>query len=290
MDIRFDPRLPLVWRDPSTLQIGVDRPAAVLERLSVKQERIVSAIAQGLGRSGVGSLVERTGCTERDVRALVDRLAPALLPTGETEPRGTAPAVEVAGSCVVADEIAALLAESGVGVLRVDSESAGRTAPAVFGVAVSRHVHDPGVSAAWLRRDLPHLQVVVGEVAARVGPVVVPGRTACAHCLDLHRSDLDPGWGVIAGQLWGRAPAPLPRVASAETAARAVRRILVALDPRAPERLPEPVMETVDFATGRVSATESRLHPACGCAAPPGTGWDDDPSALGPAPGGSTTG
>jgi hypothetical protein len=33
-----------------------------------------------------------------------------------------------------------------------------------------------------------------------VGPFVVPGRTACLRCLDLHRTDGDPAWPLLLEQ------------------------------------------------------------------------------------------
>jgi bacteriocin biosynthesis cyclodehydratase domain-containing protein len=41
-----------------------------------------------------------------------------------------------------------------------------------------------------------------------VGPLVVPGRTSCLRCADLHRRDADPRWPLLAAQLTGAEPAP----------------------------------------------------------------------------------
>jgi bacteriocin biosynthesis cyclodehydratase domain-containing protein len=291
MDIRFDPRLPLVWRDPHTLQIGVDAPAVVLEGLTARQERLVAAIAAGHGRSGLGGLIARTGQKDAEVAQLVERLAPALA----DDHRVTAPVVELAGSCSLADAVERLLTDSGARVRRVDASTAGLTGDADVGIAVSRHVHDPGVSAAWLHDDLPHLAVVRGDLTTRIGPVVVPGATACAHCLDLHRADVDGAWGVIAGQLWGRVSPGLPAVAESDAAARAVRRLLrrhrrlVSGGEEAPDDpVDDAVIETVDVETGLVTTTRSRPHPDCGCAALAESGWGAAPPDLGPGPSGST--
>ncbi|RKR74876.1 hypothetical protein C8E83_2010 [Frondihabitans australicus] len=314
MDIRFDPRLPLVWRDPHTLQIGADRPVVVLERITAREERVVSAIASGHGLSGLGGLIARTGQRDAEVATIVERLAPAL-----AEPRKVRrPVVEVAGSCNLTRAIEALLTASDASVRRVDATSAGLAGDADAGVAVSRHAHDPAVAAAWLRVDLPHLTVVTGDRSTRVGPVVVPGRTACSHCLDLHRADVDASWGVIAAQLWGRVGPALPPVAQSEVAAKAVRRILrrhealAARHPGAPvrdgpakaspgesddddraraldEASDDAVIETIDTDSGRVTSSRSRLHPGCGCAALAESGWGGDPDPSAPAPHGSTT-
>ncbi|WAC52840.1 hypothetical protein [Frigoribacterium sp. SL97] len=49
MPLVLDPRIPVVWRDPSTLQVGVDRPTLVLSPVSRLDERVVAALASGHG-------------------------------------------------------------------------------------------------------------------------------------------------------------------------------------------------------------------------------------------------
>ena len=55
--------------------------------------------------------------------------------------------------------------------------------------------------AALLADRGPHLITGVCGSGATIGPLVVPGRTSCLHCADLHRSDRDPAWPVLAAQL-----------------------------------------------------------------------------------------
>jgi len=47
----------------------------------------------------------------------------------------------------------------------------------------------------------PHLLAEVRETLGVVGPLVLPGRSACLTCLDLTRTDLDPDWPALAAQL-----------------------------------------------------------------------------------------
>lgn len=282
MDIRFDPRLPLVWRDPNTLQIGVDHPIAVVDRLSARQEKIIAAIAAGHGRSGLGSIAQRSGCREREVEELVEVLRPTF-----AAPRSVSSGrlrVGVSGTGPMADEISGLLEAGGAAVHRVTAESVMMDPPPDIGVAVSRHVHDPGVAGAWLRRDVAFLCVVAGDSTTRVGPLVVPGVTACPRCLDLHRGDVDLAWGVIAGQLWGRPAPEHPPLARLEASTRSVRRVLR----RGAED--DAVIEMLDVDSGDITRTTSRPHPSCGCAVLPRSDSADDPSRLGLARHGSTTG
>lgn len=48
---------------------------------------------------------------------------------------------------------------------------------------------------------LPYLVTGVRETYGVVGPLVMPGRSSCPRCQDLHRTDRDPAWPVLAAQL-----------------------------------------------------------------------------------------
>jgi hypothetical protein len=50
-------------------------------------------------------------------------------------------------------------------------------------------------------RACPHLQLRLGPGFGVVGPLVIPGLTACLRCTDLHRLDRDPAWTSLAVQL-----------------------------------------------------------------------------------------
>ncbi|SNQ46042.1 Dinucleotide-utilizing enzyme [Frankia canadensis] len=51
------------------------------------------------------------------------------------------------------------------------------------------------------RRGGAHLLAGVRETSGVVGPLVVPGVTACLHCQHLHRQGRDPAWPLLAMQL-----------------------------------------------------------------------------------------
>ncbi|MBG0833387.1 ThiF family adenylyltransferase [Planomonospora sp. ID67723] len=51
--------------------------------------------------------------------------------------------------------------------------------------------------------EIPHLLVSAFEGFGSVGPLVLPGRSACLGCLDLTRRDRDPGWPVVSARLGG---------------------------------------------------------------------------------------
>lgn len=50
---------------------------------------------------------------------------------------------------------------------------------------------------ALTRDGTPHLVVRAVESDVVIGPFVVPGRTACLRCCDLHHDDREPGYGVL---------------------------------------------------------------------------------------------
>lgn len=283
MHLVLDPRAPVVWRDPATLQVGVDRPALVLSPVSRLDERVVAAVAAGHGAGGLPTLVAHLGVDHTAVETCVERLRPALV--REHPESGPPPVVVVAGPGPVTDAVARLLSSCGADVRR-----ASRDLPPprhATGVLVGGHVLDPTVVREWVRSDLTHLVVRVGDRQARIGPVTVPGTTACARCLDLHAGEADAAWPAIAGQLSTRPLSAPPLLSIHEIATRAARRVWSRLVDAA--ATPEDAeVESVSIGDGLVTRASVTPHPECGCAALPRS---DSPVVRrrGPAPTGSTT-
>ena len=97
-------------------------------------------------------------------------------------------------------------------------------------ILVGRHSLE--LRAALMRDQVPHLSASADEAIGVVGPLVVPGRTACLTCLDLTRADRDPAWPLILAQLAGRKPSPLACDAplAAAVAAQAAGQALAFID------------------------------------------------------------
>lgn len=70
---------------------------------------------------------------------------------------------------------------------------------------------DTALRSALHQDRLPHLRAGVDGLRAIVGPLVLPGRTSCLRCADLHRTDRDPAWPALAVQLAAR---PRRRISS----------------------------------------------------------------------------
>lgn len=69
--------------------------------------------------------------------------------------------------------------------------SFGKTDPHLALVA-SQRCYDFTRSAPYMGEDIPHLLLCRHEFSWDIGPLVVPGRTPCARCLELSACDLDP--------------------------------------------------------------------------------------------------
>jgi bacteriocin biosynthesis cyclodehydratase domain-containing protein len=97
-------------------------------------------------------------------------------------------------------------------------------------VLTARHL--PELQAELMRDQIPHLVVSASEAIGIVGPLVMPGRTACLRCLDLLRTDHDPAWPLILAQLADRPPGPLSCDAplAAAVAAQATSQALAFID------------------------------------------------------------
>lgn len=124
---------------------------------------------------------------------------------------------------------------------------------------------DPGRRLHLLQAGLPHLAVTVREVTGVVGPLVLPGRTACLRCLDLNRADRDAAWPLLSAQL---ADDPAGGVAgdtvlTAATAALAAGQVLAWLDGGSPATVNGTLeLRLPDW---RLRRRGWSPHPACGC-------------------------
>jgi len=125
---------------------------------------------------------------------------------------------------------------------------------------------DPGRRLQLLQAGLPHLAATVREVTGVVGPLVLPGQTACLRCLDLNRADRDAAWPLLSAQLAGDPAdgvAAGDTVLTAATAALAAGQVLGLLDGDRPAT----VNGTLELRLRdwRLRRRGWSAHPACGC-------------------------
>src|SRR5690606_5325555 len=83
--------------------------------------------------------------------------------------------------------------------------------PGLTLVTSTRVEPDRALTELLVRRDLPHLVVRLDQQTARLGPMVIPGRTPCLNCLDLLQAAADPLWrDQLVRACVSTAPCPEP--------------------------------------------------------------------------------
>jgi bacteriocin biosynthesis cyclodehydratase domain-containing protein len=299
MVLKLDGRHAIVWRDPFSLQFGVDPARVVLRDVTTAQERMIAALASGVSRSGLEMIAGSTDASEQDVASLLRTLKPLLRSDAEAAPAGhsaasgrpasalaasgraasrrpasglaasvSAARVSLVGRGQTLERIAAILALADVAVTVSSSVS---DEPTDLGIVVGHYVLDPESYGFWLRRDTPHLPVVFGDESVLIGPMVEPGYTPCLYCLEHYRRDEDASWSAIASQLWGRRASSETALVSSEVAARVARLVLARLDSgRRSGRSLAARSFRLSVESGEVLRRDWSPHPDCGCVALPG--------------------
>ena len=230
MILRLDSCRPIVWRTPTSLQIGVDPMLALLTDVSEGDAHVIDALATGVTRSGLEMLAERAGVTLERLDELLANVARALVaPESARSPVIARPPIVVIGRGVGAERVASVLLEAGYPVTFATTGEGLRARRPAAAVLVSGHVIDPLEHQRWLRRDVPHLAIVFGEAAATIGPLVTPGASACLGCVEQQRTSADPARPAVAAQLWGAVAAAESTSLATEAAVEALRMLRVSI-------------------------------------------------------------
>lgn len=274
MMLRLNPQIPVVWRDPYCMQLGVDIPVCTLPGATTATQRMLAALAVGVPRPALTVIGTEAGASISDVAALLDAVRPALLP--DPQPSAARPVIAVDGDGASLPLLRDLLVRSGMHVVPA-AHAQHETVDAA--VIVASFAIPPAQHGEWLRRDIPHLPVVFGDRLVRIGPFVEPGFGPCAHCVDLERVDADPAWPAMATQLAGRSAAAQQPLACADAAARVVRMVTARVVHGSRSNAMRSF--TLDAETGVVTERLHRPHERCACRALPG---NVTPLALQPAP------
>ncbi|AJT64526.3 hypothetical protein T261_2855 [Streptomyces lydicus] len=128
---------------------------------------------------------------------------------------------------------------------------------------------DPVPSAPLVAAGIPHLYAGVIEGTGVVGPLVVPGASACARCDELRRTDAEPAWPRLLAQ-WrsGRASRSVPAcdtALAATVAGLAAVQALTFLDGELPPCTGARMELALPCASVRTAVIAP--HPECGCGA-----------------------
>jgi bacteriocin biosynthesis cyclodehydratase domain-containing protein len=259
MMLRLDPTVPIVWRDPYCLQVGIDDPVCTLPAATVATQRMLAALAVGVPRPALTVIGTNAGASEGQVAALLKAVRPALL-TGKAN--RVRPLVALDDVHALMPQLRTLAEQSGIRTVLASDTHAVSAALIAANFAVT-----PAQHGAWLSRDVPHLPVVFSDRHVRIGPFVEPGVGPCMHCIQLERVDEDPAWPAMATQLVAKSAAstaPLPR---ADATVRAVRMLASRLI--AGSRSYAATSIVIDATTGSVTERSHRQHERCACRALP---------------------
>ncbi len=263
--LRLDPENPPVWRDATTLQFGADAVCVVRDP-DDWQLRMLASLHNGVPRGMWTALARSLGATDDAAESFLRGISPALaappkpaVPVRLDLARGLAPAD-------VENLFLGLTASSGIRARTSTEEDPGP--PDAEGEIVLLAAHDvvlPRRAAALLREDRPHLPIVFTGSGVRIGPLVVPGRTACLACLEEHRRDADRFWPIVASQLVGRSLPPGEPALALEAGIVAARLVT---------ENAENATESVSWTLHRGGLERRRIvhvpHPGCLCRSPAG--------------------
>src|SRR3954454_808948 len=294
------PGTPVLQRAPDEVQVGLEPGRAVLLR-GPGPRLLVSRL------DGHTSLRELRACggaaalTADQVDGVVDALLRAGLLAGAVEARSRDRALRLAGLGRMGQHVAALLVAAGFDLYAADLHGhgvppglgltgEGRAAgPATAGritlvnhwskpdrelvltvLAVDAPEVDRLVTDHLLRTDQPHLLLRSTGSTVTVGPLVVPGRTACLRCADLERRDRDGAWPRLLPQLvrLRRPPTPLLAAWAGAVGAAQAHAFLAG-------EVPESAGATLELSSSDhlMRWRAWPRHPACGCSWSGTTEW-----------------
>ncbi|MEN9752265.1 MAG: hypothetical protein RLZZ600_1312 [Actinomycetota bacterium] len=221
--MRIDPSLSLVWRTPDTVQIGFPT-SVVTAKLTPAQEHLLVALRAGSNTLALYGLGATLGLTRDECDAFAAVLKPAF--TNDRPPARLRVAVDGHGPS--AEAILRLLGTfcdarfaNAAGIkhermsvdrrisrtARARAEKASEVNPEWrpdFAVLVDTYAVTNARCGVWLRRDIPHLSVVLGDTVSRVGPLVRPDTGPCLSCVEMNALDADSSRAAMLAQLHGK--------------------------------------------------------------------------------------
>ncbi|MET8560418.1 TOMM precursor leader peptide-binding protein [Streptomyces flaveolus] len=185
--------------DLASLSLLTPEPGGALARLAAR--RALRVRVRGAGRVGalLASALSAAGVGEVDVRDV-----------GRVEPWDVAPGGLTAESLGDRRDAAARAAVRRAAPDRpprhAHSPGSGAEEPGFSLVVfaprddVAVHAPDPFTAEPLMTTGTPHLYAGVVEGTGVVGPLVLPGESGCAGCLDRDRTDRDPAWPRLVTQ------------------------------------------------------------------------------------------
>lgn len=221
------------------------RLAGLMDDAPAAQERHVAI--HGLGAIGLAAALSLARIPGMHLHLVDEALASIESASTYATARGTC-----AGAALETIEASVPGAVARVGLGRVDAA-----------LVVSAGAPSMEACVPLMADETPHVLVTADEAGVTVGPVVLPGRTACATCLGLWAAESDSAWPLLASQLGSRRPAaPAPLACAAGSLAAL---LVAACAEGAPD---EALLHGAWRFDGLTPPRrlEVTAHPLCGCA------------------------
>ncbi|MCG7609437.1 MULTISPECIES: cyclodehydratase [Mycobacterium] len=271
----------ILLRPDEAVQLGWDPRRAVLVRPpgGMTQNQLADllrCLQTGATRDELVTAADPFDDTEA-IDELIDALTAAgmltALRTRRARPSRSA-SIRIHGRGPLSELLANGLRCSGAKVRRSTNPHTTTVAAATdLVVLADDQVNDPRLLQDLHRDGIAHLSVCVRDGAGLVGPLVIPGLTCCLHCTDLHRTDRDAAWPVLATQLRG-AVGSAGRATVLATAALALHQVDLVIravgrpgeDQPAPD-VPPTLNTTLELGADgyTIIARHWSRHPDCPC-------------------------
>ncbi len=257
--LMIDPAYPPLWRDETTLQFGL--PAVVTVRdPSPWQQRLIRALEGGVAQEALEPMANVIGAPAHSARDFVTTISAALAPSTPPAPAQVAVLSSVSLTHDELSIMASHLSTARTHLSSLGTDGLRQTPEVDIVVVVAAHIMDPRLTAELMAGDVVHLPIVLSGSGAHVGPVIVPGKSACMMCIGLHNTDADPAWPVLAAQLTARSLRNAEPSVLAEAATTAARMLSAHFAEAAP---PSSVAIRVDSVQRR--AYSHHPHAMCQC-------------------------
>ena len=275
----LDPAMPVLLRPDGAVQVGWDPRRAVLVRPpgGLTAAELATLLRSMRSPIPISELQRRAG--DRGLQDagrladLVGQLVGAGVATECAKSRGRAASIRIHGRGPLSELLVEALRCSGARIAHSSQPHATVYATAVDLVVLSDYlVTDPRMVRDLHSQGVPHLPVRVRDGIGLVGPLVIPGKTSCLGCADLHRSDRDAAWPAIAAQLRDTVGLAdrATLLATAALALSQVNRVIAAV--RGQQAVPDPgppaaLNATLEFDlnAGSIVARQWTRHPLCSC-------------------------
>lgn len=291
--MRIDPTLSLIWRTPTSIQIGFP-DAVVVTELTALEERLLVALRTGCNLEAYYGMGATLGASRTQCDTFADRISPSFEKTAARRARIGIDYVGSDGSGETATALANLLATvcdvRSVNAANVPHQrlaadhrihSSKRTArggcegtswqPDLV-IVLAHFAITPARAGVWLRREIPHMAVIVGDRTTRIGPLVQAGRGPCLSCVEMLTCDADPTRTAMLAQLASRPCSGASPLVNAEIATVATRVVQAHMDLSRDDSLEPGEVLKLDASTGLWTNEKISMCSRCSCRALPENG------------------